>query len=262
MNQDARVEVLLPVRAPCPWLKHTLIGLQEQTLEEFSLRVMMHGDDHATSRLVSQYFPDSIIQVVEPTVSFSELLNIGLRVGKSKYVARIDSDDIPLRTRLEKQLQILDANSNIDLVVSSISLINESGIRFGERTLSEDSQKVLRRLRWKNNIPHPSVMYRRSTILALGGYRETAKHAEDYDLWLRLLGRENLFVIQESLTQYRIHSSQISRTKLLDSICIASIAEARNSFAVRRNESRFASAFRQMIWCLPQVIRARAKLRT
>jgi glycosyltransferase involved in cell wall biosynthesis len=262
VTQDAKVEVLLPVRAPCPWLKDTLIGLQEQTLEDFSLRVMMHGHEHEAARLVSQYFPDSSIQVVEPTISFSELLNLGLLSGDSQYVARIDSDDIPMRTRLEKQLQILDADPNIDLVATSISLINESGIPFGERKLSEDSQKVMRKLRWRNVIPHPSVMYRRSTIVELGGYREAAKHAEDYDLWLRLLDRENFFVIQEPLTKYRIHASQISRTKILDSICIESIAESRNSFAIRRNESRFASASRQLIWRLPQVIRARSRLRS
>jgi hypothetical protein len=258
LTQADQVEVLLPVKAPSPWLEQTLVGLQAQSLDAFMLRVMMHGRDDQASKLIAHYFPNSHVQIVDSSVTFSNLLNIGLHAGNSTYVARIDADDVPMPTRLEKQLSVLNSLPQIDLVATSVSLIDENGHELGERRLPELPEKLLRRLRWKNNVPHPSVMYRRSKILEIGGYRESAKYAEDYDLWLRLLGQKNLFVIPEMLTQYRLHPSQISRTKLLDAECIASIAEARNSFAKRRGELQLAATARQAIWRLPQHVRAMA----
>ena len=58
-------------------------------------------------------------------------------------------------------------------------------------TLPAGDAAIRRRLLWTNPLCHPTVMYRREAILALGGYHG-ALHAEDYDLWVRASRLEGL----------------------------------------------------------------------
>ena len=51
-------------------------------------------------------------------------------------------------------------------------------------------------------------MFRKSNVLALGGYRSIYDGAEDYDLWLRLNNQKNIVNIPEYLTYFRIHENQ------------------------------------------------------
>jgi hypothetical protein len=249
------VEVLLPVRTPAPWLEETLLGLTGQSYEHFSLRVLLHGADEAPIDLIRKLFPDAIIDRHSDAISFSEMLNLGLRMSTAKYIARIDADDVPLPTRLESQLRLMSENSWIQVVASSVELIDTNGDSIGKRELPSGSGRLLRRMRWKNVIAHPSVMFDRQLVLDIGGYSAEARHAEDYDLWLRLAAVTDIEPQVESLTLYRVHSSQISRTKSLGKSCTQRIAQSRLALARSRNESVPLAWIRQVVWMTPQIIR-------
>jgi hypothetical protein len=57
---------------------------------------------------------------------------------------------------------------------------------------------------------HPSVMFRKHVVLAAGGYSLAARHAEDYDLWLRLSDHHKIANLLEQLVSYRMHRNQVS----------------------------------------------------
>jgi glycosyltransferase involved in cell wall biosynthesis len=254
--QCGSVEVLLPVRAPAPWLEDTLRGLERQTLRDFDIRVMLHGTDDAGIRaLVHSYFPRASITYVTAEATFSELLNVGLQESSAEFVARLDADDIPHPDRLTNQRDFLAMNHNICLVASDIMLIDKNGTELGVRSTPGEWKALLKALRWKNVIPHPSVMFRRHQVLAVGGYSTRAKHAEDYELWLNLAAQESFAVAPIPLTFYRLHPRQVSRASFIGAQSSAAVLEARLRLARSRGESQIMVRFRHATWSIRQILR-------
>ena len=248
-------DVLLPVRAPSPWLEHTLDGLRRQSLSNFRLVVLLHGEDAEARRLVQTAFPQSDICALDPQLAFPDVLNFGLRHSTADFIARIDADDVPVPARLERQRSILLDRPTVDIVATAVRLIDETGTPLGLQGNFPDTEALLRRLRWKNSIAHSSVMYRREAALRAGGYNAAAKHAEDYDLWLRLISPQTCEYLHEPLTRYRLHPEQVTRTSQLDARCAQTIGTSRREYAMRRGDSIGAADIRQFVWWMRQKLR-------
>jgi glycosyltransferase involved in cell wall biosynthesis len=126
----------------------------------------------------------------------------------SGYVAILDSDDLMLEDRLQKQFDFLQKNPGVAVVGTGIIMIDEYGNEFARKGYSQDPG-LLRANRYvRIPVAHPSVMFRRSIILQVGSYRTFYSYAEDLDLWLRVLEVADISNLPEFLTKYRIHANQ------------------------------------------------------
>ena len=107
-------------------------------------------------------------------------LNEGLKHCSYDIVARMDTDDIAKPDRFEKQLAIFEKYSDIDVVGADISEVKSV------RKLPELPDDIRQFAKRRNPINHPVVMFRKSAVLAAGGYRHFPLF-EDYYLWIRML---------------------------------------------------------------------------
>ncbi len=113
-------------------------------------------------------------------------LNEGLRHVTYEYVARMDSDDICMPNRMG--LEYAKLSEGLDLVSSSILEFEESVDNItGRRDLPLTQEEIIEYSRKRNPFNHPSVMFRKSAVLAAGGYSSKFNLFEDYDLWVRML---------------------------------------------------------------------------
>lgn len=134
-------------------------------------------------------------------------LNIGLSLCTTDVIARMDADDISLPYRIEAQLE---------KIMSGYDLVGGSIVKFGRGQLSfvrypNNFFKIVVSFLRSNPFAHPTVMFRRSKIEALGGYHHIA-HAEDLDLWVRCLASNlKMTNITMPLLMYRLHAQQISQ---------------------------------------------------
>jgi glycosyltransferase involved in cell wall biosynthesis len=136
------------------------------------------------------------------------ILNFGLENSKGKYIARMDSDDISLPNRFSTQINYLK-QPNIGLVGSGIYVINESGsfLKYGHYP----SDIILNKMMLDANyIAHPTVIFKRELLDKVGRYSKVFRHAEDYELWLRLSRVTNIINTKEKLLVYRQHKNSIS----------------------------------------------------
>lgn len=137
-------------------------------------------------------------------------LNTGLDYCKSEFVARMDADDVSTPKRLLTQLRFMRNNSSINVVgASAVSFVaKESEHQTGllPYYAVSDSKHQCRVLRTSLTvldpgfmswamlftcaIAHPTVMFRKSAIVEIGGYDTSNRSSEDYDLWLRLLEKD------------------------------------------------------------------------
>lgn len=126
-------------------------------------------------------------------------LNAGLSECSCSWIARMDSDDIALSDRMEKQFACA-ARSGAGLLSGTIAEFScpEGKIRSAEeiaseidslskRSLPTEDKKIRRFSRNRNPMNHPAVLMKKEDVLAAGGYDEAYPYFEDYDLWLRML---------------------------------------------------------------------------
>lgn len=255
----SRVDVLLPVRAPAPWLQQTLAGLALQTYTNWRLLAVVHGEDRGIAEVIHESGVPAEILYAPSTLTLSEVLNLGIEHSDAEYLARLDADDIPLPARLALQVAFLQARPDCVAVGSTVELIDEDGNFLGLRQPPPTEAKVLSALRWKTPIVHPSMLLRREPIAELGGYSKLAEHTEDYDLWLRAATKGSLCALPQALTQYRVHSGQVSSNKAISKLASDRILQMRVALARHRHESVLFARLRHLAWNARQA-RRRARL--
>lgn len=114
-------------------------------------------------------------------------LNIGLKHCRNELIARMDSDDLSLPDRCEKQLKIFDNYSNVDIVSGIVREFDgESSNVIGERIVPEFNDEILKYAKFRCPFNHPCVMYKKTSVEQSGGYQDFYK-LEDYYLWIRML---------------------------------------------------------------------------
>ncbi|HKJ26167.1 MAG TPA: glycosyltransferase, partial [Anaerolineales bacterium] len=145
-------------------------------------------------------------------------LNAGLEACQSEWVARMDADDRMHPTRLEKQLAYLNAHPDTALVTSLVSGFPQDTLREGFRIYIDwlnslpTHEAITRQIYVESPLCHPTVAFRKQTVLALGGYQERG-WAEDYDLWLRMHQAGLRFgKVPEVLLEWREHPNRLTRT--------------------------------------------------
>lgn len=125
---------------------------------------------------------------LEKNVGLGNALNFGLSKCKNELVARMDSDDISLPERIEKQLAIFEKHPEISIVSSVINEFQDSpALITGKRMVPERHEEIVSFSKSRNPFNHPSVLFKKSHIEEVGGYSEEFHLFEDYYLWIRLL---------------------------------------------------------------------------
>ena len=114
-------------------------------------------------------------------------LNEGLKHCKNELVARMDSDDISMRDRCEKQIAIFDYMSDISLCSGTIGEFETDPAHITcYKSLPEANNDIIKYSKKRNPFNHPCVMYKKSSVQISGGYQDFYL-LEDYYLWVRML---------------------------------------------------------------------------
>ena len=250
-----QVDVLLPIKTPAPWLGATLESLKAQTFTDWQLVASIHGEDPLARETVLAHVPDAKIVTAPGDGNLASTLNVGLRATESPYVARIDQDDIALPQRFQVQIDYMELNPEVVVVGSGATLIGVEGEILGYREQLEEHRMILKTLRWKSPLIHPSVMFHRQAVLDLGGYSESATNVEDYDLWLRLGCIGRLAGINQPLIQYRIHPDQITSFRSIPKSASKRVKSSRLCLAESESRSCNAASARHKCWAAVQFVR-------
>lgn len=210
MTKKPLVTVLMPVYNAEKFVEHAVRSIINQSFKEFELIVVDDGSTDQTHRILMQ-FDKKVVKVFSQEKSgITAALNRGLSLANGKYIARMDADDIALPERLQKQVAFLEAYPEIGIVGSAVLVIDDSGRKWGVQTFEPTDIGI----RWtsllKNPFVHPSVMFRKNLLDDHNLEYRSLHHAEDYDLWIRLLRFTKGSNIEQPLMLYRVHKSNVS----------------------------------------------------
>lgn len=168
-------------------------------------------------KVIVEYEKDKALFTVlwlKANKGLANALNKGLNVCRNEFVARMDADDISLPNRCEKELECFEKNKdlaicgcNIDEFYGNVSNIKTS------RIVPDKYEDILKFMRKRQPFNHPTVMYRKSCVLACGGY-PLLRRKEDFDLFSRMLKKRYYALnIDESLYLYRVDENNYKRRK-------------------------------------------------
>ena len=148
--------------------------------------------------IISEYsakYPTLKIIPLPTNQGLGKALNEGLKHCSYDIVARMDTDDIAKPDRFEKQLAVFEKYSDIDVVGAWIDEFEDdiSDVK-SVRKLPELPDDIRQFAKRRNPINHPVVMFRKSAVLAAGGYQHFPLF-EDYYLWIRMLMNGLSFII-------------------------------------------------------------------
>ena len=209
------IHVLLPCFNAEPYLLQTLESLSRQTHGDFEVLLIDDGSTDATVSIAENYArQDRRIKVIrnERNLGLIATLNRGLELVRWPFVARQDQDDLCDPRRFELQLAHLRAHPETGIVGSAMNVLDNSGNQTGTYVLPSSDLGLRFRMLFNCSFIHTSVMMRTSVLQANGlRYDPAQLHAEDYDLWSRMLEVCQGYNLPDRLISYRLSPSGISR---------------------------------------------------
>jgi mannosyltransferase OCH1-like enzyme len=139
-------------------------------------------------------------------------LNKGVKMCSHEIIVKMDSDDIMLQSRIEKQLDYMKTHPEVKMCGAQVHMFHDNGNvvnKTSHPSLTWDQYKA-KPNHWFIN--HPTVCYRKSAILEAGNYDPNLnKMAEDFELELRMLKTHGYaHNMDEVLLNYRLHEKQIT----------------------------------------------------
>jgi glycosyltransferase involved in cell wall biosynthesis len=209
------ISVITPVYNRAKYLPECINSILSQSYENFEFIIIDDKSTDGTNEIIKNYASkDSRIIVLKndknigATISF----NRGLGISKGKYIARMDSDDISLPKRFEKQISIFQFWSNLDVLGTGAILIDQNGNTIGKKQFASNYEEIKKTLNFGVPVFDPSVMIKSNLLKESGGFDERLAPADDYHLWLTLFKKKKTISnINEYLIKYRIHDSNLSK---------------------------------------------------
>jgi len=200
---NPQISVVLPVYNEEKYIRECIWSILNQTYNDFELIIV---DDASTDRSLEiiNTFNDPRIQLFsnKKNLGIAKSLNKGCLNVRGEFIARIDANDIAVKTRFEKQLKYLNNNLNCAVVFSPVLIIDKNGNSTGEISGNYIPHKLIQTwVFYKNCFFHTAGMMRKS-VLPDPPYDENS-FAEDYNLWIDLLQTWELHIIDEVLMKVR-----------------------------------------------------------
>ncbi|MFA5955107.1 glycosyltransferase family 2 protein [Hyphomicrobium sp.] len=222
------LSVIMPVHNAEPYLAAATESVLEQDLSPFELICINDGSTDRSADILKSYSDrDSRIRIIDRNrQGLVASLNDGLKNATAPIIARMDADDICLPGRFAKQFTYLTQNPDVWVVGTGRKLIDGEGREFHTPTLVQGEAAVAAELERSCAVCHPTIMMRRQPILDLGGYREAFAHAEDYDLWLRVVEKAKIDNLPIDGILHRIHGESVSEKHKIQQRVSAALAQA------------------------------------
>ncbi len=214
MDQNIKtplVSVILPVFNSEKYLVEAMESILNQSYSNIEFIVINDGSTDASEKIIAG-FNDERIKIVNNHQNKGLIysLNTGINHAKGKYIARMDADDISLPDRLKFQVEFLENYPAIGICSCDYYQFSNNQKWFSKSISNHET--ILVHLLFNCSIAHPTLLIRKNILDSQEViYDAHFPHAEDYELWSRLVLKCKISSVEKTLFNYRIHRNQITQ---------------------------------------------------
>jgi glycosyltransferase involved in cell wall biosynthesis len=212
------VSIVMPSFNRLPWLRAAVDSVLAQTHRDWELLLADDGSEAPTREYLRALARSDERRV---RVIFREhcgnppaVRNAALREARGEYVAFLDSDDLWLPGKLERQLGSLRARPGREWSYTAAVMVDRAGEPLAGRSFPypavRDGWIADSLLRGEAAVTQSSALVRRAAIECIGGYPEDLPVCGDYELFVRLALRSEVDFVAEDLVLVRRHGEYYS----------------------------------------------------
>lgn len=221
------ISVVMCVYNEEKFVRAALGSVLGQTFGDFEVVLIDDASDDATGDIIHG-FDDKRIRYFrnEENVGLTMSLNRGLEFARGDLIARMDGNDVCAAERFERQVVCFEDNPNLDLVWTGVSYLSEDDRYVCRRRAVSERKAIDLLLSCRDNFPvgknyvnHVTTMFRKSSVIKVGGYDERVKWGQDGNLWCRMLKAGcNFMMLDAALVFVRLTSGGITDKRGVESI--------------------------------------------
>lgn len=197
------------------YIAEAIKSVLEQTFTDFELIIINDGSSDNTDEIIKLFLSDKrIIYICQDNQGPSVAVNNGILTAKGKYIALMSGDDVCYPERLEKQYQYLDTNGQ-KIAFSWVDFIDDDsqlilGKHFAKHFFNYQNQtraEMLNTLFFKGNyLCSVSAFIEKDILLEAGLFHLSSIQLQDFDMWIKLVKRYEIFILTDKLIKYRVRS--------------------------------------------------------
>ena len=204
------------------YLRRSIESMLQQTVPPDQF--VLVEDGQLTSELCEQIeffihkYPTIFdVIAIKNNVGLGLALDEGIKKCRNELVARMDSDDIAIPSRCEKELNVFKKQPELAIVSGFVGEFKESPNELiSVRTVPEYNDEIIKRMRTRSAFNHPAVMYKKSEVCRCGGYG-TLRRKQDHVLFSHMLHSGcKAYNIQEVILLFRADINSVKRKKSWD----------------------------------------------
>ena len=204
-----KVTVILTSYNHAKYIRETIDSILNQTFKDFELIIW---DDASTDKSweIIQSYDDPRIKRFQSERTEGGLINKALLSGEvqGEYIAIHHSDDVWELTKLEKQVKVLDENSEYGAVFTHVQVIDEYANKSENHWFNVENDYnrftyLKDAFNGCNRLCHPSALIRKKVYEEVGFYKYGLAQTGDMEMWIRISLSYEIFVLPEKLTLHR-----------------------------------------------------------
>ena len=241
MTNHPILSVLMPVFNSERFVAEAIESILNQTFPDFEFLILDDASTDKSFEIVKDFEKkDSRITVFknEKNLGVVESRNKLINLSKGKYIAWIDSDDIAIENRLEKQIKFLEEHPEIGMVGTYPIIIDENDRKTGKWFFETEPQKLKIELFFHSPFLSSSVMIRR-TGLPQNFYDSKFPVAEDFDLYSKISESSSIANTPKFLVKYRINLNGLSKSNIetMEQLSVQVIKDHTERLGIKLEES-------------------------
>lgn len=202
------VSAIIPTYNRANMVAEAVQSVLKQTYRNIEIIVVDDGSTDNTREVLKKY-QQKINYIYQDRSERSKARNKGFRHSKGNYVAFLDSDDLWLPTKTEKQVEVLNSQREVGLVYVGVQFIDIDGMPCSVDICWDASEReVLYEDLMTHNVitgTTSSAMIRRTCLDKVGLFDESMHTCEDLDLYRRIARYYEFCKIDLPLVKFRIH---------------------------------------------------------
>jgi glycosyltransferase involved in cell wall biosynthesis len=209
------ISALLPIRDGERWIESSILNINQVLTSKDELLIINDGSKDNTVEIIKECnIIPNLRLISSPGLGLVNALNTGVTEAKNQWIARFDVDDIYDSRRID--LQMTDIPLEVVAIFTDFEMYSDNGEYLGYFPSPLSDFAILLSLARSERNAHPSVVFRKESVLKVGGYREEDFPCEDLSLWLRLAKVGKLHGIAYPALKYTLRADSVSSTRYLE----------------------------------------------
>lgn len=226
MLNEPLVSIILPVYNHQQYLQQSIDSVLTQTYQNWELIIADDCSSLKIQKLLEPYrsLPKARILRNKKNLGLFPNLNQAIRQSKGLYVILLCSDDFLLPHCLDTSVNLIEANSGINMILTAFSMVNNNGIEIPSGSMYYHNLMIsnsLQQLQPRESVPLllkwgsingnlTGMCFTREIFEQVGGFREEWKHAGDWEWVYRVCAKNDILLSKIPIATVRSHDEQLS----------------------------------------------------